>query len=598
MLSIPQGNALDWRKLPCARRVPPAHQDAMTHATSFNVPSALVMRGTRNPNPCRMRFCVPLCVLLVTTTWAQDVYNESGSLSFFVPDDLSSDDAFGSSVDVDGDILVAGAPSANGGIGRVYINKVVRDPVLSVNAVQTLTLEDADGTPQFGQGVALSGDILIVGIPGLDSDRGAVQVFKRDDGADTFSFVQQIQGSVTQPGNRFGESLDMDGDTAVVGHATAFAALFVLVRNPGMDTFNETQILVGNGPQSDFGNKVAVCGNTIATTASEFNNDRVFTFTRPTPNGVFNLRQELQEIPFSGVQFGFSLDLSERAISITDGSSVVRVFFRDDESDAFGDEVTLSTSLALQAKLLQLPNGLQRLAIGVPSGSVGSISSGRIRILDQRTVDGQPDKSFDVIQEVSSSSASRSAGDRFGEAFAIESGILVVGVPGADTIAENTGAVDLFNEITPPTMGPSAGPTLGPTKSSAPSISASQQPSLVTSQEPSEVSSGKPSMSPSAKPSIIPSKGPTAHPTETPNNEASISPSASQAQSSPPSTIVAQAPRDDNENDDDLDSATLAAIIVPVVVGVAVVAAGAVYVLNIRQHPYEKAKEENFSERA
>uniref|UniRef100_A0A7R9UGS9 Uncharacterized protein n=1 Tax=Pinguiococcus pyrenoidosus TaxID=172671 RepID=A0A7R9UGS9_9STRA len=59
-----------------------------------------------------------LCLLAVPVLLASDVYDESAILSVWL-DDLTAGGAYGSSVDVDGDVLVVGSRTANSGRGRV-----------------------------------------------------------------------------------------------------------------------------------------------------------------------------------------------------------------------------------------------------------------------------------------------------------------------------------------------------------------------------------------------------------------------------------------------------------------------------------------------
>lgn len=70
---------------------------------------------------------------------------------------------------------------------------------------------------EFGSSIAAAGDTAVVGAPGSDlgdgDDEGVALVFERDGG--TFQQVATLTAS--EPGDRVGENVDVDGNTAVVG---------------------------------------------------------------------------------------------------------------------------------------------------------------------------------------------------------------------------------------------------------------------------------------------------------------------------------------------------------------------------------------------
>ena len=87
--------------------------------------------------------------------------------------------------------------------------------------VKKLTASDAEPDAQFGIGVAISGDTAVVGAPSEDAvgaDAGAVYVFRRDQGrADNWGQAAKLTASDAQPGDQFGTGLAVSGDTVVVG---------------------------------------------------------------------------------------------------------------------------------------------------------------------------------------------------------------------------------------------------------------------------------------------------------------------------------------------------------------------------------------------
>ena len=92
------------------------------------------------------------------------------------------DDNFGTSVALNSDTALVGAPFENGG-GAVFV--FVRDPdVNSWDRQQKLTAADASPGDEFGYSVSVFGNTAIIGAPQADSSgaltAGAVYVFTRD----------------------------------------------------------------------------------------------------------------------------------------------------------------------------------------------------------------------------------------------------------------------------------------------------------------------------------------------------------------------------------------------------------------------------------
>ena len=70
---------------------------------------------------------------------------------------------------------------------------------------------------EFGASISASGNTAVVGAPGTNlgdgSDEGVAQVFERSNG----SFQQVATLTASQPGDRVGENVAVDGNTAIVG---------------------------------------------------------------------------------------------------------------------------------------------------------------------------------------------------------------------------------------------------------------------------------------------------------------------------------------------------------------------------------------------
>jgi hypothetical protein len=142
---------------------------------------------------------------------AGETWEEEQQLSADGPD---LDDGFGASVAIDGDTLAVGAPSAQGGRGKVYVfrRNGSRGTWESLPAREAAALGGNSPGDRFGAAVALSGNALAVAAPG-QGPGGVVHVFRRD-GASWISEGDLTAGGASD--QDFGMALDLDGDALVV----------------------------------------------------------------------------------------------------------------------------------------------------------------------------------------------------------------------------------------------------------------------------------------------------------------------------------------------------------------------------------------------
>jgi hypothetical protein len=175
---------------------------------------------------------------------------------------------FGQAVAIADNWAVVGAYGAgNYNNGQIYIfNKQGN------NWVQTQILQNSDNEnyDRFGYSVAIDGDWIIVGSPGEDDDEngnnniskaGSVYVFNNNAGI--WSQVQKIVANDRSSDDEFGWSLDIDGNTIVVGahqdfedvngmnpiHDAGSCYLFDL--NTGTGVWSQTQKIVAADRASD-----------------------------------------------------------------------------------------------------------------------------------------------------------------------------------------------------------------------------------------------------------------------------------------------------------------------------------------------------------
>lgn len=144
----------------------------------------------------------------------------------------AANDLFGSSVAIDGDVIVVGAPQAdpnsvsNSGAAYVFLRDTVNPDVWTQS--RRLTASPSASGELFGTSVAIDGSTIFVGAPqatvGSVQTGGKVSIFeKATDGSGNWPVLQTISapivagtGESTLSGYFFGQSLALDGNTAVI----------------------------------------------------------------------------------------------------------------------------------------------------------------------------------------------------------------------------------------------------------------------------------------------------------------------------------------------------------------------------------------------
>jgi hypothetical protein len=168
------------------------------------------------------------------TTWSQQAYLKASNTDAY--------DLFGSSVDVDGDAILVGAPDESSSATGVNGNQS-SDSALQAGAVYLfertgstwsqqayIKASNTDSGDKFGSDVAIDGDLLVVGAEGERSNStfvdgnqfdnsansaGAAYIFARNGSAWTQANYLKPEG-VTEL-DFFGESVALDGTTVVGG---------------------------------------------------------------------------------------------------------------------------------------------------------------------------------------------------------------------------------------------------------------------------------------------------------------------------------------------------------------------------------------------
>ncbi|KAF5087824.1 FG-GAP repeat protein [anaerobic digester metagenome] len=154
------------------------------------------------------------------------------------PPDGKADDNFGFTVAMAGDTIAVGARRADlpgaKDAGAAYVFSLHGN---SVDLVTKLTAGDARAGDQFGQAIALAGDLIAVGANRADTeegaDTGAIYLFRR--AGNRWTEAGKVTASDGVAGDEFGYSLSAFGNRMVTGahtaDATAGAAYVIPLRS-------------------------------------------------------------------------------------------------------------------------------------------------------------------------------------------------------------------------------------------------------------------------------------------------------------------------------------------------------------------------------
>ncbi|SMC32476.1 T9SS type A sorting domain-containing protein [Moheibacter sediminis] len=114
-------------------------------------------------------------------------------------------------LDLQDNTIVAGAPGENNWLGSVYVFEKEGNDWNETKILHPELTENAT----FGIGVSISGNTLIAGASGEDNGAGSAYIFQKIDG--NWEFAQRITASDPQTNTYFGNSVSIDGNQLVVG---------------------------------------------------------------------------------------------------------------------------------------------------------------------------------------------------------------------------------------------------------------------------------------------------------------------------------------------------------------------------------------------
>lgn len=425
----------------------------------------------------RRRLFVAYCVLALgcapadETGWARETLQASTQTKVVVPSP-SDGDWLGFAIDIDGDTMVVGAHGddtrgRDAGAAHVYVRGAS-----GWTHQATLTAADGTETDYFGWDVAVSGNTIVVGARRDDArgmDFGSAYVFVRS--GTTWLQQQKLYPSDGVATDRFGWSVDVEGDTALIGAVTHdgpamdSGAAYVFVRS-GTTWTQQAKLTASDGTGGDFlGQELALDGNTALVGADEDNvggtdSGSAYVFVRSGTTWT----QQAKLAPSDSA----AADFFANGVGLDGDTALIGAWGRDDRAaDAGGAYVFVrsGTTWTQQAKLTA-PDA----AAGDNAGRAVALTGDVAIVASFLDDDGGVDRgAVYVYQRTGTSWAFRSettasdgaAGDQFGWAVATDGVRVAIGAPYHDAAADSGGAAYTYSlrGVTPPVdAGTDAGP--------------------------------------------------------------------------------------------------------------------------------------------
>jgi len=202
-----------------------------------------------------------------------------GEVKKLTASDAQADDRFGWSVAIYGDFIIVGAYYEDGGgtdLGAAYIFNRNSGGQDNWGEVKKLTASDAEDYDWYGSTVAIDGDHIVIGAYRENSTRGAVYIYDRNSGGqDNWGEVKKLIG---EDYSNFGFSVALSGDYLAVGanfedgSGLRQGAAYIFYRNSGgQDNWGEVMRLTALDAQDEdrYGGSVDIDGDYVVVGAEQ-----------------------------------------------------------------------------------------------------------------------------------------------------------------------------------------------------------------------------------------------------------------------------------------------------------------------------------------
>jgi hypothetical protein len=260
------------------------------------------------------------------TTWSEQ--------ATLAPNNTLQNLSFGRSVAIDGDTIVVGAPHITNKRGSAYVFVRTGTDWSFQKKLQPATSSLGDG---FGVSVDVQGELIVIGAPGENHsglvDAGAAYAFERS-GTKWTETNRMVAGDPVDDAD-FGSAIDLDGDSVAVGssgYETAAGAVYVCVRD-GTSFIEQAKVTsTALSFQSRFGATLSLQGGRLAVgargewTGAGASAGAVYLFSES--GGAWSLDEKLfPNDPAPGHYFGESVSIDADGLLIGAFGDVTQGFF-------------------------------------------------------------------------------------------------------------------------------------------------------------------------------------------------------------------------------------------------------------------------------
>ena len=261
----------------------------------------------------------------ITTVTSYDAWVSSSDSPW---EDVRDAD-YGTAVGGTRDVVAVGTPGLNSGVVTIYYRDL--GGLEAWGALKNIVPGGLSSSAEFGAAIAMQDDLLVVGAPRNNSNKGTVFIYRKDTGgADNWGLVNTLADVGSAENDRFGCSLAIYEDTLLVGAFNANGSgpdsgeVYVYRMDPAdSNNWNYVQSLVPSDglAGTSFGEDVAIHGDRVVVGAPDdssvlFKAGSAYTFARASVNDPFVPVQKLFETTTSSSVFGQSVDVFEDIVVV------------------------------------------------------------------------------------------------------------------------------------------------------------------------------------------------------------------------------------------------------------------------------------------
>jgi len=416
--------------------------------------------------------------------------------------DGAAEDQFATAVAIDGNTVVVGALSATVGTnfaqGAAYVFVMPPNGWADMTQTAKLTASDGVSNDQFGSSVAVSGNVVVVGSPyaaisntncsgtgNVCFNQGAAYVYVQPaNGWADSTETAKLTASDGVAGDELGYSVGIDGNTVVAGAPNAAVGsgcpnspctfvqgagyVFVQPTNGWASMTQTAKLTASNGSSDDgFGQSVAISGATVvvgtpyAGIGTAYAQGAAYVYVEPQSgwNNTTETAELTNGIGKAGDQFGGSVSIDGSTNTIAVGALGVEIGTVYQQGAAYVYVMPANgwTTTSTATARLTASDGAMRdqfgtsvsinggtLVVGAPNATISSNVGQGAGYVYVEPSGGWVSTSAFTAKEIATDGA---AGDGLGTSIAISNNTLVVGAPLATVSGSySQGASYVFQE--------------------------------------------------------------------------------------------------------------------------------------------------------